>query len=88
MPGDDRPDVPLGRLRWLCRRGMKELDVLLEGFLLREGERLASGGWRELGAFLQLEDDRLWDLLQGKEPPAPEFHDLVRAIRFGGREAE
>jgi len=26
-------DEELGRLRWRCRRGMKELDVLLIGYI-------------------------------------------------------
>jgi len=78
MPGDDRR---VNRLRWLCRRGMKELDVLLEGFRQRQELRLASGDWPELEAFLQLEDDRLWDFLQGREPPPAEFDRLVQAIR-------
>lgn len=25
--------IPIGRLRWLCRRGMKEFDILFESYL-------------------------------------------------------
>jgi len=60
---------------------MKELDVLLESFLRREGTCLAGGDWPELEAFLQLEDDRLWDFLQGREPPPADFSRLVQVIR-------
>lgn len=55
------------RLRWRCRRGMRELDQLLERWLERE--------WRvsptaERDAFLRLldsEDDRLWKWFLGHE---------------------
>lgn len=75
----------LSRLRWLSRRGMKELDVLLEAFVLREQESLADGGWPAFEAFLQTEDDRLWDWLQGRETPErTDFCELVARIRRQG----
>jgi len=72
----------LGHLKWLCRRGLKELDVLLESFLKREADRLAAGGWPEFESFLAQEDDRLWDVLQAC--PADQttaWDELIRAIR-------
>jgi antitoxin CptB len=56
MQGDDR----LGRLQWFCRRGMKELDVLLEAFLSKHSEALTSGAWTEFESFLDQEDDEVW----------------------------
>ncbi|MGA0707472.1 MAG: succinate dehydrogenase assembly factor 2, partial [Steroidobacteraceae bacterium] len=41
----------LGRLRWRCRRGMKELDLLLSGWLDRHQD---SAGAPELAAFARL----------------------------------
>ena len=37
---------------------MKELDVMLERFLERQESALAEGGWPELEALLDAEDDR------------------------------
>ena len=69
------------RLRWLCRRGMKELNVLLEAFLLREHEALAGGAWPEFEALLGHEDDVLWDGLRGQGGGvARTYRDLIEAI--------
>ncbi len=72
----------INRLRWLCRRGMKELDVLLESFLERHHDKLASGGWPELETLLANEDNMLWDWLQGKDSgQSVNFRTLIDAIR-------
>ncbi|MGD2127797.1 MAG: succinate dehydrogenase assembly factor 2 [Lysobacterales bacterium] len=52
------------RLKWLCRRGMKELDVLLERFVGRHTPELDAGRWPEMELLLQSEDGQLWDWLQ------------------------
>jgi antitoxin CptB len=74
------------RLLWRCRRGMKELDVLLERFARRHLPA-AGGGERELFArFLELPDPLLAEyLLGGREQAAalagaPEFALLARRI--------
>ncbi|NIN58519.1 MAG: succinate dehydrogenase assembly factor 2 [Xanthomonadales bacterium] len=70
------------RLRWLCRRGMKELDVLLEAFMAAQEEALMQGDWPQLEDFLKEEDDRLWDwLVKNDRPPTPAFDALANAIR-------
>ena len=55
-----------GRLRWLCRRGMKELDAAMEAYLdhcyaeAPEDERVA------YRAMLDMQDPELLYLLSGK----------------------
>jgi antitoxin CptB len=72
------------RLRWRCRRGMKELDVLLERFLQRERETLAAGRWPELEVLLEREDDVLWRWLQHPaEVDAAPYRRLLEQIRHG-----
>ncbi len=72
----------LKRLRWLARRGMKELDLLLEGFIARESAALSDGAWPEFEALLSCEDDRLWDWLQGHaDDESRQFQTLIDAIR-------
>lgn len=56
--------IRVRKLRWLCRRGMKELDVLLERFVTLNETSLAEGAWPELESLLNTEDDRLWDWFQ------------------------
>ena len=70
------------KLKWHCRRGMKELDLLLERFIDRHREALAAGEWPELEALLETEDDTLWDWLQNPAAPAAErFRGLLERIR-------
>src|SRR5882672_8458747 len=59
-------DVEMNRLRWSCRRGLLENELVLERFLrahagLLEGERLAA--FRTL---LEYSDDELWGLVSGR----------------------
>jgi antitoxin CptB len=73
-----------GRLRWRCRRGMKELDVLLERFLECERQPLAEGRWPELEFLLDVEDDVLWQWLQNPaEAGAAPYRRLLEQIRRG-----
>lgn len=70
------------RLRWMCRRGMKELDVLLERFVAVHEQELREGQWPELEAFLQSEDDLVWDCLRGETNDSTQpFAQLSGAIR-------
>ena len=75
-------DAELKRLRWRCRRGMRELDQLLTRWLDREW-RAASEA--ERGVFLRLldsEDDRLWRWFLGHETaPDAALDSLIQYIR-------
>ncbi len=77
-----RDEAELRRLRWRCRRGMRELDQLLERWL---DMRWAASSEEERGVFLQLlacEDDRLWHWFLGHEtPPDAALESLVLRIR-------
>ena len=70
------------RLRWRCRRGMRELDLLLSAWLER---RWPWADERERAAFERLlaqPDPRLWDwLVAGRPCPDPELVSLCRTIR-------
>jgi len=73
-----------GRLKWRCRRGMKELDLLLERFVDRHCAALNAGRWPELEALLETEDDRLWDWVQNPAAPeAVDYRALLEWIRHG-----
>ncbi|MBT8060019.1 MAG: succinate dehydrogenase assembly factor 2 [Xanthomonadales bacterium] len=78
MPDNDRSR----RLQWLCRRGMKELDVLLERFLRDEATALGQGAWPGFEEMLREEDDVLWDWLMNPALPAAErYRKLLERIR-------
>jgi len=70
------------RLKWCCRRGMKELDLLLERFIDKHRDALCAGQWPELETLLELEDDRLWDWLQNPAvSDASAYRELLEWIR-------
>ncbi len=72
----------VNRLRWMCRRGMKELDILLEAFLAREAAALDRGAWPQFETLLAAEDDVLWDWVQGRSHPAsPDLKAILDAVR-------
>jgi antitoxin CptB len=79
------PDPERARsLRWRCRRGMKELDVLFERFVEAHFADLNAGHWPELEPLLECEDDTLWDWLQNPAvPDAAGFRELLERIRRG-----
>jgi antitoxin CptB len=76
--------VRLRKLKWLCRRGMKELDVLLEEFLQNNENELLQGGWPEFEQLLQSEDDRIWSWVQNPaQSEASQFENLLNLVRNG-----
>ncbi|HEX9274896.1 MAG TPA: succinate dehydrogenase assembly factor 2 [Casimicrobiaceae bacterium] len=59
--------VELNRLRWRCRRGMLENDLILERFLDARGEAITDREIAALDRLLELSDNELWDLLSGRQ---------------------
>lgn len=77
--GDD--EVELRKLRWRCRRGMRELDQLLERWLDREWRQSPTAQRDVFLRLLDTEDDKLWRWFLGHEAPADvEVAALVRYI--------
>ena len=70
----------LGKLRWRCRRGMKELDILLARYV---DERFCNASSLEQDAFRRLLDTQDTDLYAyclGSERPPREFATLIERI--------
>jgi antitoxin CptB len=53
----------LARLKWQCRRGMKELDLLLENYLATEYLHADAAEKARFITLLALEDDELLAVL-------------------------
>jgi antitoxin CptB len=69
------------RLLWRCRRGMKELDLLLERFARGVLPTASPEQRTALARFLELPDPLLVDYLLGQGiPPEPELAELARRI--------
>ncbi len=72
-------DPAMSRLRWRCRRGMRELDVMLTRYLDRVWETASS---TERDAFVQLvelQDPDLFGYLVGRTIPTEESQRAVIA---------
>jgi antitoxin CptB len=54
--------VSLNRLKWECRRGLLELDLVFEKFI----PTLRDEDVQPLSALLELPDNQLWDIISGR----------------------
>lgn len=72
----------LDRIRWRCKRGLLELDLVLEAFQREHLEKLSP---TELAAFSRLldsADNDLWDWVSARgEPADPSLAGLVHRLR-------
>ena len=72
----------IDRIRWRCRRGLLELDLVLDAF---QREALTGLTPEELAGFVRLleaADNDLWDWVTERcEPPDPLAAGLVRRLR-------
>jgi antitoxin CptB len=57
----------LAKLKWQCRRGMKELDLLLENYLATDYLLADTAEKARFSELLQLEDDELLAALMSKD---------------------
>jgi antitoxin CptB len=69
-----------GRLRWRCRRGMKELDILLTRYI---DERFSTASPQEQEAFeglLEIQDPVIFAYCLGQERPPEHLAVLIERI--------
>ena len=69
------------KLRWLCRRGMKELDVVLTRYLessYPSADKQQQKAFRQL---LEMQDPTIYGLLLGRESSNdPHISSLIKVI--------
>ena len=75
-----------GRLRWQCRRGMRELDVLLERWLATRYPEADATRRQAFERLLAATDPQLVAWLYGRErPDDPDVEAVVDELLAGGR---
>jgi antitoxin CptB len=75
-------DKILSKLRWACRRGMLELDVLLGNFLAEAYPQAAAADQSLFVQLLENNDQDLFVWLTGRTPPPDaEMAVIVAKIR-------
>jgi len=71
--------VSLNRLKWKCRRGLLELDLVLQDFVHKG---LAQEDMSMLSELLELDDGDLWDIVSGRSDRFEErFGGIVARLR-------
>ncbi|MBI2295894.1 MAG: succinate dehydrogenase assembly factor 2 [Betaproteobacteria bacterium] len=72
----------IDRIRWHCRRGLLELDLILAQFLERHFERLDREQRELFTEMLDEPDNDLLDWALGREePPEPRYRPVVELLR-------
>ena len=72
----------LNRLRWQCRRGLLELDLVLERFLEKYGDRLQDERLSCFQTILTYTDNEIWDLIRAHtECRDARFAEVVQWMR-------
>lgn len=74
------------KLRWRCRRGMKELDMLLLGYLQHDYASAPEEEQRAFALLLELQDPQLMAYVLGREVPADQtLVTLIAKLRASTR---
>ncbi|WP_435626839.1 succinate dehydrogenase assembly factor 2 [Candidatus Ferrigenium straubiae] len=60
----------LERVRWRCRRGLLELDIVLGRFVEAHYAQLGEAERRAFEALLDMPDNPLWDMVAGRTAAA------------------
>ena len=63
---DAQKDIESRRLAWRCRRGMLELDIVLQRFIAQHFNQLSLLELQAFDEMLELPDNDLWTALQLK----------------------
>jgi antitoxin CptB len=76
----------LGRLKWRCRRGLLENDLLIERFFRRHEDTITVRQAQGLQSLMDLSDHDLLDLLLSRSQPQgeldrPEVREVLALMR-------
>jgi antitoxin CptB len=69
-----------GRLRWRCRRGMKELDILLTRYLDERYGAAPAGEQEAFRHLLESQDPLIFAYCLGSERPPEHLANLIERI--------
>lgn len=72
----------LERARWRCRRGLLELDILLERFMDEHYAILGENELRQFEMLLDIPDNDLWDMImQRQQAWDPSVQPVLRLLQ-------
>lgn len=73
-------DEAIRRLRWQCRRGLLELDLLFNRFLAEQYLSLSDGERADFHLLLSQPDPELLAWFQNQRPPPDRLLNIIRKI--------
>ncbi len=72
----------LERARWRCRRGLLELDIVLQRFMVKHYVQLSETELQQFATLLDLSDNDLWDMITTrKEPEDASLRPVLRLLQ-------
>ncbi|MGE0113626.1 MAG: succinate dehydrogenase assembly factor 2 [Steroidobacteraceae bacterium] len=75
----------LSRLRWHCRRGMRELDVLLTRYFEQDYPRASTRQQQAFEALLDMQDPVILSYLIGAQiPDRQDIADVIQQLTRSG----
>jgi antitoxin CptB len=79
--GEPTASRELGKLRWRCRRGMKELDLLLLRYVEEQYREASSAHQEAFRALLEAPDPVIYAYcLGGERPASPLLSSVIQRI--------
>lgn len=60
-------DAEQRRFAWRCRRGLLELDIVLQDFVSKQFDSLNMGELQAFDDMLELPDNEFWDLINSSK---------------------
>ena len=70
-------DLQLSKLRWRCRRGFLENDLILTRLLERRGANFSTEEHEQLLSLIALDDNDLWEIIAGRTDAFPAGTDAM-----------
>lgn len=72
----------MNRLRWKCRRGMLELDLVLNRFLEQDYSALDAAAQQAFVSLLEAGDEEIWTLISDEAASVePGLQDVIWRLR-------
>jgi antitoxin CptB len=82
MDDSETQQIEKARLQWRCRRGMLELDLLLQPFVEKAYDNLSEKQKQQFNALLDFQDQELLEcLMLQKRPEDERLNDIISKVR-------
>jgi len=67
-------------ITYRCKRGLLELDLLLNNFYRVTGKKMSSEDKMQFLSLLEIDDFKLWDLIQKPSNKRGQYFNLINLI--------